>query len=65
MSLMNYNPFDATLPLTIREAMDRVLEQGFSPTWSAELFAIGRGFPVDVYEDEATYVIEASMPGIK
>lgn len=65
MSLMNYNPFDVALPLTMREAMDRMLEQSFPPAWRADLFAIGRGFPVDVYEDEALYVIEASMPGIK
>ena len=32
--------------------------------WSTDLFAIGRGFPVDVYEDDARYVVEASMPGI-
>jgi HSP20 family protein len=64
MSLMNYSPFDATSPLTMREAMDRMLEQSFFPAWKADLFAIGRGFPVDVYEDEANYVIEASMPGI-
>lgn len=65
MSLMNYSPFDTTLPLTLREAMDRMLEQSFSPAWRADLFAIGRGFPVDVYEDDTSYVIEASMPGIK
>ena len=65
MSMIRYNPFDSTLPLTMRDAMDRLLEQSFAPTWRSDLFAIGRGFPVDVYEDELNYVIEASMPGVK
>lgn len=65
MSMTRYNPFDATLPLTLRDAMDRLLEESFSPTWNTDLFAAGRGFPVDVYEDELNYVIEASMPGVK
>jgi HSP20 family protein len=65
MSLMRYDPFATALPMTMRDAMDRLLEEGFTPTWRSDLFAIGRGFPVDVYEDEMQYVIEASMPGIK
>ena len=65
MSMIRYNPFDSTLPLTMRDAMDRLLEESFAPTWRTNLFAIGRGFPVDVYEDELHYVIEASMPGVK
>lgn len=65
MSMIRYNPFDSTLPLTMRDAMDRLLEQSFAPTWRSDLYAIGRGFPVDVYEDELNYVIEASMPGVK
>jgi HSP20 family protein len=42
--------------------MDRMLEQD---TWRADLFAIGRGFPIDVFEEELRYIVEASMPGIK
>jgi len=65
MSMTRYNPFDSTLPLTMRDAMDRLLEESFAPTWRTDLFGVGRGFPVDVYEDELNYVIEASLPGIK
>lgn len=65
MSMTRYNPFDSTLPLTMRDAMDQLLEESFAPGWGRDLFAIGRGFPVDVYEDELNYVIEASMPGVK
>lgn len=65
MSMIRYNPFDATLPLTMHDAMDRLLAESFSPTWRTELFGIGRGVPVDVYEDDMRYVIEASMPGVK
>lgn len=64
MSMTRYNPFDSTLPLTMRDAMDRLLEESFAPTWRTDLFGVGRGFPVDVYEDELNYVIEASLPGI-
>lgn len=64
MSMMRYNPFDAPLPLTLRDAMDRLLDESFPPAWRSDLFAIGRGFPVDVYEDEMHYIIEASMPGV-
>jgi HSP20 family protein len=65
MSLMRYDPFATALPKTMRDAMDRLLDESFAPAWRADLFAIGRGFPVDVYEDEMQYVIEASMPGVK
>ena len=65
MSLMRYDPFASALPKTMRDAMDRLLDESFAPAWRADLFAIGRGFPVDVYEDEMQYVIEASMPGVK
>lgn len=65
MSLSQYDPFDVLMPRTMREAMDRLLEQGFAPAWGTDILAVGRGFPIDVYEDELNYVIEASLPGIK
>lgn len=64
MSIARYDPFDV-MPRTMREAMDRLLEQSFTPAWGTDLLAFGRGFPIDVYEDERNYVIEASLPGIK
>jgi hypothetical protein len=40
------------LPLTMRDAMDRLLDESFQPAWRMDLFGIGRRFPVDVYEDK-------------
>lgn len=65
MSMVRYSPFDAMWPLTMRDAMDRLLDESVSPTWRMDLFGIGRRFPVDVYEDELNYVIEAALPGVK
>jgi HSP20 family protein len=65
MSMVRYSPFDSMWPLTMRDAMDRLLDEGFQPAWRMDLFGIGRRFPVDVYEDKLNYVIEASLPGVK
>src|SRR5690242_16299841 len=65
MSMVRYSPFDSMWPLTMRDAMDRLLDESFSPAWRMDLFGIGRRFPVDVYEDKLNYVIEASLPGVK
>ena len=65
MSMVRYSPFDSMWPLTMRDAMDRLLDDGFPPAWRMDLFGIGRRFPVDVYEDKLNYVIEASLPGVK
>ena len=35
MSLMRYDPFATALPMTMRDAMDRLLEEGFTPAWRA------------------------------
>jgi HSP20 family protein len=52
-------------PLTMRDAMDRLLDEGFAPIGRMDLFGVGRRFPVDVYEDQLNYVIEAALPGVK
>ena len=65
MSMVRYSPFESMWPLTMRDAMDRLLDEGFQPAWRMDLFGIGRRFPVDVYEDKLNYVIEASLPGVK
>ncbi|MGB8344067.1 MAG: Hsp20/alpha crystallin family protein [Ktedonobacteraceae bacterium] len=64
MPLTRWDPFESLVPL--REAMNRMFEESFiSPRF--ELFAFGRAFPVDVYEteDHLSYVVEASLPGMK
>ena len=65
MSMVRYSPFDSMWPLTMRDAMDRLLDESFSPTGRMDLFGVGRRFPVDVYEDELNYLIEAALPGVK
>jgi HSP20 family protein len=49
----------------MQNAMDRLLDESISPTWRMDLFGVGRRFPVDVFEDESSYVIEAALPGVK
>jgi len=54
MSLSRYNPFDG-FPLSLRDPSG----------WATDLFGLRPSFPVDVYEDESSYFIEASLPGMK
>jgi HSP20 family protein len=65
MSMVRYSPFDAMLPLTMSDAMGRLLDEDFLPGWRMDLFDSGRRFPVDVYENESSYVIEAALPGVR
>jgi HSP20 family protein len=64
MSLTKWDPFESIVPL--RDAMNRLFEESFiSPRF--ELFTFGRTFPLDVYEadDHLSYVVHASLPGLK
>lgn len=61
MSMSLWDPIDSIVPL--RDAMSRLLEQSVVPP--RELFAFGRGFPIDIYETDNDYVVEASLPGVK
>lgn len=65
MAIVRYSPFDSMWPLTMQDAVDRLLDESFSPAWRTNPFGVGRRFPVDIYEDELNYVIEASLPGVK
>lgn len=57
-----WEPFGMMTPL--REAMNRLLEDSFiSPTRFDPL--IGRTLPLDVFESDGDYVIDASLPGVK
>lgn len=61
MAMTRWEPFEGFAPL--RDAVNQLLEDsvirpmrfGFS----------GRTFPVDVYETETDYVVEALLPGVK
>jgi HSP20 family protein len=54
-------PFESITPL--RDVMSRLLEESF--IWPARLETVyGRAFPLDVYEDANSYIIEATLPGV-
>ncbi len=60
--MSSWEPFGRMTPL--REAMNRLLEDSFiGPTRLEPMFA--RGLPLDVYEADNEYVIDASLPGVK
>lgn len=57
-----WEPFGMMTPL--REAMNRLLEDSFiSPARFEPV--LGRSLPLDVFEADGEYVIEASLPGVK
>lgn len=57
-----WEPFGMMTPL--REAMNRLLEDSFiSPARFDPL--VGRALPLDVFDTESEYIIEASLPGVK
>jgi HSP20 family protein len=59
--LQPWQPFESFTPL--RDVMNRLLEESF--VWPARMeTTYGRVFPLDVYEDENSYVIEATLPGV-
>ncbi len=60
--LTPWEPFGMMTPL--REAMNRLLEDSFiSPTRFEPM--MGRALPLDVFETDTEYVIDASLPGVK
>lgn len=65
MAMVRYSPFDSMWPLAMQDAMDRLLDESFSPAWRTNPFGVGRRFPVDIYEGQLNYVIEAALPGVK
>lgn len=65
MAMTQWDPIDSLMPLPLRDVMSRLLEESFVPPRGLEVFAVGRGFPVDIYETDNDYVVEASLPGMK
>ncbi len=57
-----WEPFGVATPL--REAMNRLFEDSFIGSTRFDPL-IGRALPVDVFESEGEYTIEASLPGVK
>jgi HSP20 family protein len=55
--------------MTLREAMNRFMDEAFSNPWRSFLWndtaASGvYGFPVDIYENAEAYVVTAALPGV-
>ncbi|HZC07653.1 MAG TPA: Hsp20/alpha crystallin family protein [Ktedonobacterales bacterium] len=60
--LTSWEPFGMVTPL--REAMNRLFEDSFiSPARFEPMF--GRGLPLDVFEADNEFIIDASLPGVK
>lgn len=73
-SLMRWNPYRSWL--TLREAMDRLLEEALVPAWddllrwpeppfAADLWPLAADLPVDMYETEDELVVRATLPGVR
>lgn len=63
MALQRWDPFDDMLSL--RDAMDRLLQESFVRPASS-FFSAGRGsLPLYLSEDENSYIVHATMPGVK
>lgn len=64
MRLTRHQPVDALVPL--RDAMNRLFEDSFVGSDPFDLLLDrGRTFPVDIYETDKYYTIEAGLPGVK
>ena len=61
MALTRWEPFEGLTPL--RDAMNQLLEESFIRPM--RFGVVGRVFPVDIYETDADYVVEALLPGVK
>ncbi len=64
MSLTRWDSFESIVPL--RDVMNRLFEESFiNPRF--ELLPFGQTFPLDVYEseDHLSYILHASLPGLK
>lgn len=65
MAMTRWDPVESVMPLPLRDVMSRLLEESFVPPRGLELFTVGRGFPIDIYETDNDYIVEAAMPGMK
>lgn len=57
-----WEPFDSLTPL--RDVMNRLIEESFAGAPRLGTM-FGRTFPLDVYEEDNQYIIEATLPGVK
>ena len=63
MSMMRWNPFRDLE--SIREAMDRALEETYWPTGRRSGIEALRVLPVDMYETDSDVIVRTAVPGVK
>jgi HSP20 family protein len=64
MTIERWDPFSEML--TLRDAMNRLIEESFVRPGTTAVALPGRaGFRADLRETENEYVLEASLPGVK
>lgn len=63
MAIDRWNPFGDMM--TLRDAMDRLLQESYVRPGSAMVNGGRAAMPLDVVENDNDYVVYASMPGIK
>ena len=65
MAIVRWTP--ARELLTIRDQMDRLMDEFVTPTWRSRAGWEGAvaSFPVDVYQTDKEYVVKATLPGVK
>ncbi len=61
MAMTRWEPFESIAPL--REAVNQWFEEGLLRPMRFSM--LGRYFPVDVYETEKAFIVEAVLPGVK
>ena len=65
MAIVRWTP--ARELLTMRDQMDRLMDEFMAPTWRTRSGWDGgvASFPMDVYQTDKEYVVKASLPGVK
>ncbi|MFI5273931.1 MAG: Hsp20/alpha crystallin family protein [Ktedonobacterales bacterium] len=61
MAITRWEPFESFAPL--RDAVNQLFEESLLRPMRFGM--LGRFFPVDVYETEKAFVVEAVLPGVK
>ena len=66
MAIVRWSP--ARDLLTMREAMDRMVEDAFGSTYGRRAGGWGETiteFPMDIYQTDKEYVVKATLPGVR
>jgi HSP20 family protein len=63
MAMTQWEPFDSMMSL--REAVTRLFEESFVGPERADLMRFGRVMPLDIYETDGAFEVEAALPGVR